>query len=365
MVIPQASLIRSIEVELVSDSNITPTADSYTVYIADDSNNLSGLENYNAQSDGITWNGEIKGKYLEIIFTPKYDHSASLLSADFIVTLNIDLTGALAKRDMFTYEIHLSAVNSAAISSTSLSSEITTSSSFASSFLSSSSSSLSPSSSLLSSSASFSSSSTFVFSISSSSSASSSSSSSASSSLPTTLTTVTSTSSLPIIQTLSTFGTITVGQTITEVITSCFNNACFEHTISAVASVAVTTVGTTDITYCPLADSTSTSTSVVATETIISCSDGKCTKLTKQNILNPTANSDVNPNNSDITPSTDDTYESTLAQTYVSIEQLTTSSISSVKTSSVNPNVATYQGKGSQLKPSFVTTLMLIFAMFF
>ncbi|KAG0681435.1 hypothetical protein C6P40_005437, partial [Pichia californica] len=99
MVIPEASLISSLELELVSDSNITPTADSYTVYIVDDSNHISALKNYNAESSGISWTGSIKGKYLEIVLTPAYDHSASLLSADFVLTLDVDLNGIIAKRD--------------------------------------------------------------------------------------------------------------------------------------------------------------------------------------------------------------------------------------------------------------------------
>lgn len=153
-----------------------------------------------------------------------------------------------------------------------------------------------------------------------------------------------------------------MGQTITQVITSCSDNACSEHTISAIASVAVTTVGTTVssyITYCPFADSAFnfTQTSVVATEIISSCSDGECTKLNTQDTLNPTATT---------TSSNIDNSEPTSVQTYSSVEQLTISSISSsTKASSVSLTVATYQGEGSQLKTGTVTILMVIFAMLF
>ena len=207
--------------------------DSFVLYTGDIDNFVNPVGIYSSSENGLEFDGRTEDPLLKISITGTHQDGIDVFVGNFVLELDVIPAGAIVKRDVLTISLEATASKDATSATTS-SSTASTASSAESTTESTTGSSVSSSESITSSSDDLSASSSIT-----------SVSSGASS---------TATNGETVV--LSDGETVVIGSTITKTITSCSDNKCSEHEVTAVGGVIVATVNevvTSYTTYCPVA----------------------------------------------------------------------------------------------------------------
>lgn len=237
--IPQQLLnLTGLDLQLQSATNVEYESSSFVLYSGDINNFVYPGQIYSTSAKGLVFDGKTQAPLLKIVATGNSDSSAPYFAVVFELAVDyINPASVLGKRDVEVYTLTGSISNPNYSTSSSSSSSSSTSSATATGATTSSASSTDATTSSASSTGATSSSSTSTGAGSPNASSASTSSSAAAAGAGSTSTHV------------------VIGSTITETITSCSDNKCSEHKVTAVGSVIVTTVNdvvTSYSTYCPL-----------------------------------------------------------------------------------------------------------------
>ena len=215
--------------------------DSFVLYTGDIDNFVNPVGIYSSSENGLEFDGRTEDPLLKISITGTHQDGVDVFVGNFVLELDVIPAGAIVKRDVLTISLEAtaskaatSATTSSSTASSASSAESTTESTTGSTTGSITGSSVSSTESITSSSDDLSASSSIT-----------SVSSGASS---------TATNGETVV--LSDGETVVIGSTITKTITSCSDNKCSEHEVTAVGGVIVATVNevvTSYTTYCPVA----------------------------------------------------------------------------------------------------------------